>query len=118
MRYYSGAYVNNELAMYPINDCRTLNVIIHRQDKLLSMIELEFRGLQYLKLLPVHNDFTCEIQDSTMLLSNGLIYWCDCGGLSESTLDNYNGTVICASELRWRSITQCMGKSEFYLAKV
>ncbi len=118
MRYFSGAYVDAELAMYPVNDHRMLNVIIQRQDKHFSMIEMEFSGLRCLKLTPIDDTFTCEIHNSTMLLSNGFVYWCDCGGLSETTLDSYEGTFICASELRWRPIDNCMGQDEFYLPKV
>ena len=31
MKYYSGAFVNEDLSMHPTNDCRTLSVIIQRQ---------------------------------------------------------------------------------------
>ena len=31
LKYLSGAYVDEELSMYPINDRRVLNVIIQRQ---------------------------------------------------------------------------------------
>lgn len=116
MKYLSGAYVNEELEMYPVNDRRILKVIIQRQFKNISMIEMEFEGLKYLKLLPCDDQYTCEILDSTMILKDNCIYWCDCGGLSEADLDNYSGTMICASKFRWRSIDSYMGKEEFYLS--
>lgn len=114
MKYLSGAYVNDELGMYPVNDRRILKVILQRQFEDISMIELEFEGLKCLKLFPVDDQYTCEILDSTMVLKNDCIYWCDCGGLSEADLDNYNGTMICASKFRWRPIEKCMGQKEFY----
>lgn len=117
IRYFSGAYVDADLSMYPINDRRLLNVVIQRQSLCNSMIEMEFWGLKYLKLCPTDADFTCEIHDSTMLFDKGCIYWCDCGGLSKVTLNNYNGTIICAMGLRWRPIDNCMGQGEFFLAK-
>ena len=49
-----------------------------------------------------------------MFMQNELIYWCDCGGLSEADLDDYMGTVICAEIFRWRSIINLMGDREFY----
>lgn len=113
-KYLSGAYVDDELSMYPVNDHRILKVIIQRQSKDISMIEMEFKGLIYLKLFPLDDKSTCEILDSTMIIKNDCIYWCDCGGLSETDLDNYNGTVICASKFRWRAIEKCMGANEFY----
>ena len=114
IHYLSGAYVDERLDMYPINDCRILRVIIQCQNEKESMIEMEFQDLKYLKLLPLDETYTCEILDATMFMQNELIYWCDCGGLSEADLDDYMGTVICAEKLRWRSIINHMGDREFY----
>jgi len=116
--YLSGAYVGEELLMYPLNDRRVLRVVIQRQYENDSMIEMEFHGLKHLKLFPVNEDYTCEILDSTMIIKDGNIYWCDCGGLSEANIDEYNGTLICASKLCWRSIKNHMGKKEFYHSDV
>lgn len=114
MRYLSGAYVTEQFAMHPINDCRVLWVVIQRQSKSFSMIEMEFRGLKYLKLLPIGEGYTCELLDATMIMNNEGIHWCDCGGVTEANLENYNGTVICSEKFRWRSINNCMGSDEFY----
>lgn len=116
--YTSGAYVDVNLSMYPLNDRRVLRVVIQRQCEEDSMIEMEFQGLKYFKLLPVDESYTCEILDSTMIMKDGNIYWCDCGDLSESDLDDYTGTLICASKLRWRSIEDHMGEKEFYHSDV
>ena len=58
LKYLSGAYVNEELSMYPINDRRVLNVIIQCQFEDFSMIEMEFEVLKYLKLFPVDDKYT------------------------------------------------------------
>ncbi len=115
LKYLSGAYVDEELSMYPINDRRVLNVIIQRQYEKNPMIEMEFSGLKYLKLFPVDEGYTCEISDSTMILKEDCIYWCDCGGLLEANLSDYAGTLICASKFRWRPIDKCMGKKAFFI---
>lgn len=112
--YISGAYVDENLSMHPLNDRRILRVILQRQCKPHSMIEMEFHGLKYLKLFPVPENYTCEILGSTLILKDGNIYWCDCDDLPESDLDPYEGTLICASGLKWRSIENHMGKEEFY----
>lgn len=114
MKYVSGAYVNENLSMYPVNEQRILKVVIQRQFSELSMIELEFKGLEYLKLFPVDDQYTCEILDSTMFFKDGYIYWCDQGGLSETDIDTYAGTVICALEVKWRAINNHMGQKEFF----
>lgn len=117
-KYISGAYANEDLSMHPINDQRILKIIIQRQFEKHSAIELEFMGLKYLKIYPCDEKYTCEILDVTMILKEDCIYWCDCGGLTEFDLDNYKGTIICASKVRWRPLENCMGNKEFYLSIV
>ena len=97
LKYISGAYVHENLSMHPINDQRVLKIIIQRQFKNPSAIELEFVGLKYLKMSPNDENYTCEIIDATMILKEDCIYWCDCGGLSEADMESYTGTTICAS---------------------
>ena len=118
IRYTSGAYVDANLSMYPLNNDRVLRVVIQRQYEKNSMIEMEFQGLKHFKIFPVDESCTCEILGSTMIMKDGNIFWCDCGNLSESDLDDYIGTIICASTLRWRSIENHMGKKEFYYSDV
>lgn len=104
MRYLSGAYVDKELSMYPINSIRNLRVIFQQQSPLNSTIEVEFTKLNYLKLFPISDVYTCEILDASIIFKDNCIVWCDCGGLSESNIDKYNGTVISSEKLRWRTI--------------
>lgn len=118
MSYVSGAYVDVNLSMYPLNNRRVLRVLIQRQYEKDSMIEMEFQGLKYVKLFPIDENYTCEILESTMIMKDGNIYWCDCSNLSESDLDDYTGTLICASKLQWRSIENHMGEKEFYHSTV
>lgn len=114
IHYISGAYVRADPSMHSVNDKRLLRVIIQRKLEGVPMIELEFSGLRWMKLNPVDDEYTCEVLDSTMAMKNDYIYWCACGNLSELDLDTYNGTVICASSLRWRSIQGHMGEDRFY----
>ncbi len=51
-----------------------------------------------------------------MILKEDGIYWCDCGDLSVTDLEDYSGTMIFASKLRWRSIDNCMGKRDFFVS--
>ena len=114
MHYVSGASVNADLRMYPLNDRRVLNVIIQRQFEDVSMIEMEFAGLKYLNLSPVDEQYTCEIFGSTLLIKDRDIYWCDGQNVSEDDIEDYDGTIICAARLRWRAIDGHMGNGEFY----
>ena len=116
LKYVSGAYIEEDLSTYPLNDKRILNIIIQCQFEDVSMIEMQFIGLKCLRLVPVDEEYTCEIMDSTMLIKDNCIYWCDCGELSENDFEDYKGTLICASKLRWRTIENGMGKGDFYIA--
>lgn len=118
MNYLSGAYVNENLSMHPINDRRLLKVIIQRQFEDLSVIELEFVGLKYLKLFPTNEQYTCDILDSTIILKNDCVYWCDCGDISETELDYYEGTLVCAEKLRWRVVDVSLGQKDFFVSVV
>ena len=113
MHYLSGAYVNENLDMYPVNDRRILRVIIQRQYEEDSMIEMEFQGLKYLKLFPADERYSCEILDSNIILKEDCIIWSDCEDKTELE-DGDTGTLVCASKLRWRSIFGCMGEKEFF----
>ena len=116
--YSSGAYVKENLSMHPINDHRSLRIVVQRQYEDNSMIEMEFLGLKGLKLFPNDEKYTCEILDVTMFMKDGDVYWCDCGGLSETDLNEYTGTWIHASKLRWRSIKGHMGAELFYRSTI
>ena len=118
MSYISGAYVDANLSMFPLNNRRVLRVLIQRQYATKAVIEMEFQGLKYVKLFPVDEDYTCEILGSAMMMKDGSIYWCDCADLSEADLDDYTGTLICASKLKWRPVENHLGNSEFYKALV
>lgn len=117
MRYTSGAYVKENGWMHPVNTTRALRVAIHRQAENHPVIELEFEKLRFLKLFPNNENCTSEILDSTMLMQDGCIYWMDSGCLTASDIENYKGTIICAENLRWRSIDGCLGEEDYFLDK-
>jgi len=116
LKYISGAY-GDEDWMHVINNLRILKVVFHGRFKNSDVIEMEFIGLKYIKMYPTDEKYTCEIFDATMILKEDCIFWCDEGGMSEDDLGSYEGTLICASKVRWRAIYDCIGQSEFYLSR-
>ena len=115
----SGAYVDENYSMYPINDCRMLRVIVQRQYEQSSVIEMEFAGLKSLQLTPSDERYTCEIHDSTMMLKDGCVYWCEGSKITDvDTTDE--STYICASQLRWRELNSpnCLGSNPIYKSSV
>lgn len=115
IKYISGAYVKETLSMFPVNNQRILSIIIQRQFKNPSEIEMQFVGLKYLRLFPNGENYTCEILGATMVLKEDCIYWCDCGGLSEEDVESYTGTTICAGKVRWRASDEYIGPKEIYV---
>ena len=113
IQYTSGAYVSENLSMYPVNDRRILRVIVQRQFPDNPMMELEFGGLKFLKLFPVDDRRTCEILESTMFFKDGLIYWCND---EDSPEEDSEGILVCASKLHWRAIDHHMGPAAYYSA--
>ena len=114
MKYSSGAYVDHELYMNPINELRVLSIVFQRQSHKNSVVVLEFRKLKYVKLFPLSENYTCEILDATLLYDSGVFYWCDCGGLSRSDMDMHRGVVICAEELYWKSTDNFLGRCDYF----
>lgn len=110
IKYTSGAYVNKDLFMYPINDKRILRITIQRQSPELPMFEMEFSGLKFFKLFPLDETYTCEITSSTMFFKKELIYWTECDSHDEKD----DVTVVCAQKFRWRCVENHLGNEDFY----
>ena len=104
LRYISGAYVDANLNMYPLNDRRVLRMIVQCQSKEHPVIELEFAGLKSLSLSPVGTDYTCEISKAVMRIEDGCFCWSDDGD-----------TTVRAEKVRWRLLGKdCLGDKEIY----
>ena len=103
MQYVSGAYVqSDDLAMYPLNDKRVLRVMIQSQLKHVRDVELEFSQLEYLKLFPIDEHYTCEILGASLFLKDGCFIFCENDDIPLEDVEDYEGIVICAKKLRWR----------------
>ncbi len=114
LKYLSGAYIKDKW-MHPINDKRILRIIIHGQYDEHSVIEMEFGGLKRLNLSPDDEKYSCDIFGVTMLMKDDLIYWCDDDNLTIDNIDDYRGTLICASVLKWRYVDEYIGDDEIYI---
>jgi len=114
-KYVSGAYVSKNSSMHPINNKNILKIIFQRQYNNPISIEMEFIGLLQLKVFPVDDNYTCEILDATMIFNDDCIYWYDSDGLTEIDKNDYKGTLICSSKVRWRIADEYIGKEEAYI---
>lgn len=99
MEYSSGAYVNKDGSMYPINSSRILTMQMHQQGSPAKVLQLRFEGLQALVLSPTSPDYTCELLEGYVILQNDEIILSSDGldvGTKEQRL------FIRASQLRWK----------------
>ncbi|MBR1757482.1 MAG: hypothetical protein IJ744_01980 [Lachnospiraceae bacterium] len=115
--YISGAYIDEKLCMFPVNDQRSLKVVFQLQNDACPMIELWFKGISFLKVLPQNEDYTCEIQEASLLKSNNEFYWADGGDFIPEEVHTYSGTMIVSSRLFWRPINSSMGSRAIYLTQ-
>lgn len=113
LRYISGAFVNQNLGMHPINDQRKLYIVFQRQYEKFTVIEMEFSGLLKLNLCPNDESYTCEILDAPMFFEDGKIYWGDSDWFKEER-ERYEGTWLCAEKVRWRNADEYIGSKEIY----
>lgn len=118
MKYVSGAYVDNDLSMNPINSQRMLYLLIQSQSHLFPTIELCFSGLKFMKMKPVDESYTCEIFSASIIYDPDKIIWCDTDAVNINEINEYDGTVICATKLSWRVIDDFTGNDEFYIPKL
>lgn len=102
LNYISGAYVDENLDMCPINSQRCLDVVFQTQLDAIPEFAIRFEGLKYLKLIPCDESYTCEIFGANMFLKDDMICWYD----SEELYNNADcyGMVIYATKAKWRCL--------------
>jgi len=101
IQYVSGAFVNTDLSMHAINDCRCLRIAFQRQSTNPFAIELEFSELVRFNLEPAGENYSCEILDVSMFFENNQIFWGDSERFAIER-DSYQGTWICSNSARWK----------------
>ena len=98
IEYVSGAYVSSDLSMHPINEVRKLRVVFERQRSDPKSVELEFRGLLQLVLMPYSEMFTCEIHEAAMRYEERQVVWY----IGEENNYKEGSTLIRDERARWR----------------
>lgn len=116
LRFESGAYVGENLAMMPINTKRNVYVILQRQYKDPSAIEMLFADVEWLNLRPAGERYTCEIFGAHMCIEDDLIVWFDCADFKDSYRELYDKDVtwIKAHKVFWRAADEYLGEPPVY----
>ena len=103
MHYYSGAHLGS-LGLVPVNSKRLLHVFFQGSFQSCKQIELLFIGLEKLSLLPIDENYTCEIFEATLEKNNGRMVWCDGKVDKLEDLEVYDGTIIVSKMIQWRVV--------------
>ena len=109
MNYISGAYVEKNLDMHPLNTMRCLKLIIQSQRETVGTIEMEFSGVEFFSMRPCSEEWTCEILEASLVIKEGKIWWYDEAERFVDDPQEYGGNVICAEKMRWRFLKDRMG---------
>lgn len=115
-KYISGSYVNENYSMKPIDDLRQVNIIIQKQNRIHSVIEFQFEGIERLNIVPAEANYDSIISGVLLELRDGYIYFADYG-INIDELEKYSSRItwIKAKRLKWREVNQYIGSSEIYL---
>ena len=115
IRYVSGAFVGADMCMNPMNTLRTVDVIFQRQNRNYTTIVIRFLRLDTLHLSPQKENYSCEIHNAMIFFKDNLVYWLD-GLTTESEIEDYSGTWLCAEKLQWRVIDECFENDNVFRA--
>ena len=115
--YISGAYVDMDYNMYPVNSMRVLNILIQRQEEDCPTIELSFEEIDRLSLMPQNDKYTCEIINASLQFINGQIVWSSFEMSPDSYMKEFSlgsGIIVTANRLRWRRLDSQLGNRVYY----
>ncbi|SHI37722.1 hypothetical protein [Clostridium intestinale] len=101
INYISGAYVDSNKAMYPLDDLRRVTVKIQSQQ--CSDLEMVFEGVTALNIRPALDNYFSDISGTSLIVKDASLFFCDdCLDVIDTL---YNGTWILAYSLKWRFVS-------------
>ncbi len=112
IRYTSGAFVNKDLFMNPVNSERLLYAIFQRQGFCPTTIELKFIGLKRVNLVPQAPNYDALIQNGNLAILQDCVIWYDCECLDDISA---NTNHVIAERLEWRTADEWVGSDNIYV---
>lgn len=100
LEYISGASVSTDKSMHPMDDIRTLKMVIGSQ--WCDLIEIVFEGLLGLNLRPAGDNYDSIIFSATLRAKDETIFFADGDLDSDDFTEGY--TCVKALSMRWRFI--------------
>lgn len=113
-KYYSGAYVSSDRAMYPFNSIREVSIIFQSQCAEIPVIELIFKNIFEFHLKPRNEDYDAIIYSPSLFIWDNKIYWSEYDDFSVDKSYMFDGTWISSESLAWKKINNGLGNKEDY----
>jgi len=101
MEYTSGAYVDKEGWMLPLDTKRKMSLLF--QSQVCGGVEIVFEGTIALNLRPTEDNYTSEIFGCTWTLEDGIVNFFDGNSaMDHYDLSDYGGTCASAYGVKWK----------------
>ena len=108
-------FVGTDLCMAGTGDLDTrVRLLIQRQCKAPSAIELLFEQVVTLHLQPSPENYDSIILGATMLCRDRTYYWADVSGWTFESTTHDDATWIAAKKVSWRDASEWMGSDLHY----
>lgn len=108
-------WVHNDLSMSCPGDLdNRIRILIQRQFKNPSAIELLFEEVTRFNLVPTPENYDSIIFEATLLVQKGQIYWSPESNWSPENSERDSDTWVSAKKLRWRDASDWMGEELHY----
>lgn len=115
MHLATGHYVEENLSMCA--DWRTtIRMLIQRQHRTPSAIELRFDEVVGLRVSPPQPNYEAIIFGATFFVRDGIYYWADQGNWDPRSSDDDQTTWVAARKAYWRDASDWLGPRLRYVA--
>lgn len=110
---WTDQYVSTDLSMKCDGNTQ-IRLLVQRQGKEPSAIELLFEKVTTFHLLPSRENYDSIIFGATMLRDDDVYYWADSAGWSPKLPERDSTTWVGAKKLSWRDASNWMGSQRRY----
>jgi len=107
---WTDTWVNPDLSMSISSELDvSMRLHIQRQYRDPIAIELFFEEITRINLVPAPENCDAVIISTTIIFSNGLIYWATVDNWNPDNIDYNDNTWISAKKLKWRKVDDWIG---------
>ena len=110
---WTGHWVADDLSM-AVDPTTCVRLLIQRQFRPLSAIELLFEHVTRFNLVPAPEHYENIIREAALFVRGGIVYWADSGHWQPDHPARDDQTWIAARAAKWRDASEWLGESLRY----